>query len=127
DVHLVTDRARLTNEFVVEDAAQERAGRSTCGEVVVETSGCRHRAHGFHRTQRFGPWHVGYDRNWGWRHHSLSSNSKYAMSVISPLRSARQCGVTRAPVATASGPDATTMWTMAVSAPSSLMSAQAKG
>src|SRR5665213_1693639 len=57
------------------------------------------------------------------------SRTNASMSAIEPMRSAtgRNLAVTRAPVAMLSGPGASTAWSMPVSAPSNVMSAQAKG
>src|SRR5271163_1311388 len=59
---------------------------------------------------------------------SASSPSlKYAMSLMAPTVSSAQCTCTRAPVLMASEVPASTAWIIGVSAPSSLISAQANG
>ncbi len=58
---------------------------------------------------------------------SSSPGLKYAMSVMAPTGSSTQCTCTRVPVLMALGSPASTAWISGVSAPSSLISAQAKG
>ena len=56
-----------------------------------------------------------------------SPGAKYAMSVIAPAGSSAQCACTRAPVLIDSAEPTSTACSNGVSAPSSLISAQANG